>query len=215
MHLIIDTETTGLFDFKQPADAPGQPRIASIAMLLCNSAGRILDVRHQLVRPDGWEMPPEAGAVNGLSTDMLAEHGQPLSLALDWYSTCVARGVEVVAHNVVYDTKMLRGELRRARRPDLFEQTRIFCTMKSAQGPCGLGKWPKLAEALRILCGEQLPDAHDAIIDAMACRRIWLALRERAAREATQEPAEPAPPPAPRQAPPVRQVSAPVDDWGI
>lgn len=31
--LVIDTETSGLFDFKTPADGPGQPRMASFAAI--------------------------------------------------------------------------------------------------------------------------------------------------------------------------------------
>lgn len=32
-YLIIDTETTGLFDFSKPADGEGQPRLAQICMI--------------------------------------------------------------------------------------------------------------------------------------------------------------------------------------
>ena len=32
-YVVIDTETSGLFDFSKPADAEGQPRLASLAMV--------------------------------------------------------------------------------------------------------------------------------------------------------------------------------------
>jgi len=33
-YLVFDTETTGLFDFKLPADDPSQPRLASAAFII-------------------------------------------------------------------------------------------------------------------------------------------------------------------------------------
>lgn len=216
MHLILDTETTGLPDWKAPADAPGQPRIASIAMFLCTPAGRIVDAHHQLVRPIDWEMPSETAAINGLTTEILSQHGRSILGALSFFEAAVARGAEVVAHNIQFDAKMLRGELRRAGRADMFDATRQFCTMRQSTALCRIPpkrvpasgfKFPTLAEALEILCGEKLPDAHDAIHDALACRRVWLAIRERAA---------PAPAAVARAPAAARQPHpAAADDWGI
>jgi hypothetical protein len=35
-YLALDTEGSGLFDFTKPADAPGQPRLAAIGMILAD-----------------------------------------------------------------------------------------------------------------------------------------------------------------------------------
>ncbi|MEY4951800.1 MAG: hypothetical protein RL299_224, partial [Pseudomonadota bacterium] len=42
-YLVIDTETSGLFDFKKPADDPSQPRLASLAMIWADDDGNETD----------------------------------------------------------------------------------------------------------------------------------------------------------------------------
>lgn len=194
MRLVIDTETTGLPDWKLPADHPSQPRIAALAMILMTDEGRVVDVHHQLVRPDGWDMPEEAGRVNGLTVELLAEHGRDMSRGLDRYDQYLDEfpGLILVGHHVRFDAKMIRGELRRAGREDRFEDSNIFCTMKASTDICKLPptnkmmaagrrghKPPNLVEALRLLCGQDLPDAHDCLADALAARQLYVALMKR------------------------------------
>lgn len=52
MYLVIDTETTGLPDWRLPADAEGQPRLASWCFILA-----------------------DAGAINGLTNERLQAEG--------------------------------------------------------------------------------------------------------------------------------------------
>lgn len=176
MYLVIDTETSGLFNFRAPADAAGQPRLASIAMLFCDDDLRFLWGHSLLVRPDGWEMPAEAERINGLSTELLRKHGHEVRYALDGYVEAIERGYPIIAHNVQYDTKVMRGELRRAGMPDLFSETRRICTMQALTNICeipsprGRGfKWPKLSEAVERALGRKHSNAHGCLPDAMAC----------------------------------------------
>src|SRR5690606_38676791 len=120
-YCIFDTETTGLFLFKDsatgapiPADDPRQPRLAHLNMILVNEDLEEEDEIDLFVKPDGWEMPAEAGAVNGLTTHGLLEVGTPIAAVLDAYVDIVQRGYVMVAFNAQYDCKMMRGELRRA-----------------------------------------------------------------------------------------------------
>jgi DNA polymerase-3 subunit epsilon len=191
-YAIIDTETSGLFDFSKPADAPGQPRLASLAVILAeietvfgpmdNGIDR-LAVTHEceiFVRPFGWEMTPEGTAVHGLTQEFLLENGQPIATALDYYTSLVRQGYIICAYNAQFDTKMLRGELRRAERPDLFEQTKNICLMRAATPVCripkksGTGlswKFPKLSEACAFFEIAQ-PAAHSALGDARSAFTI-------------------------------------------
>ncbi|MCA1973665.1 MAG: 3'-5' exonuclease [Caenispirillum sp.] len=189
--LFFDTETTGLPDFGKPADDPAQPRIAAICMMLATPEGRTIDVHYQMVRPDGWTMPAEVTAINGLTTEMLETFGASIGFALNWFAEAMTWRPVLVAHNASFDLKMLRGELRRAGLPDRYEDTDSFCTMKAATPLCRLPptdrmmasgrkgwKSPNLAEALsHFFAGERLPDAHDCLYDTMACRRVFLAIR--------------------------------------
>lgn len=199
--LVLDTETTGLADYKLPADHPQQPRIASIALLLCAPCGRIVSTHFALIKPDGWTMPTEpgsAGAVNGLTTEFLARHGRPIVTSLQVWNRMLDLGPLVIAHNAKFDCKLVRGELRRAGMPDRFDATETYCTMRNAtavvrlpptdkmlaRGMDKMFKPPGLAECLRHFCDQEPSGAHDALHDALDCRRIYLALQAQASAPA-------------------------------
>lgn len=154
-YLIIDTETTGLFDFTKPADAPGQPYLAELAMVRTDAEVVMEDIETFLIKPEGWVMPAAAGAVNGLTTERLEAEGVPVAYALDAYVKAVGEGYIVAAFNAQFDTKIMRAALRRAGRPDMFETTPNICIMRALTGVCKIPKKdgkgiknPKLSEAL-------------------------------------------------------------------
>lgn len=174
--LCLDTESNGLFEFKNketgepiPADAPGQPRLASISMISVNAALEIEGEYSAFIKPDGWVMTPGATEVNGLTTEFLLANGVPVVEALDQYAARIAEGRTVIAHHAQHDLKQIRAELRRAGRPDLFEEAKNLCTMRTLMGivkkPGGRG-WPKLADCCRHFGIE--PGDHTSKNDAMA-----------------------------------------------
>jgi DNA polymerase III subunit epsilon len=196
-YLILDTETSGLpLRAKKgeppiPADAPGQPRLASFAMIATNPDLTVDEDATfcTLVCPDGWVMDPGATAVNGLTNERLTAEGLPVRHVLSIYDDMVRAGWVVVAHNAQFDTKVMRGELRRAGMDDLFEQTLNICTMKAcrdivkmppsnammATGRRGF-KGPKLIEAYRHFYERDFDGAHEAFADAYACLDVFRAL---------------------------------------
>lgn len=187
-YLVIDCETNGLFDFKQPADAPGQPRLAHLAMIRLEDDGSESDRADIYVRPDGWTMPQgpkSAGEVNGLTDDFLRENGVDISFALKTYGDEIEAGRVIVAYNAQYDCKVMRGEFRRAGLPDHFERTRNICVMRPMTGICripranGSGiKFPNLGEAMAHF-GHTLVDAHNAMADAEGAAIIFRELMKR------------------------------------
>lgn len=173
---VFDTETTGLFNFKLPADDPSQPRLASVAFILADKDGRETARIKRYALPDGWEMPAEAGAINGLTTEFLLENGVPVSEILDLYETYVSQGLAVVAFNAQFDCKMMRSEFRRAGRDDLFEKTRNVCVMRALdpygkEGLCIMRGYVNLSVACEHF-GFKNYQAHDALADADAARQI-------------------------------------------
>lgn len=183
-YIVFDTETTGLPPRSArgeppiPADDPRQPRMASFAGIVCDHTGAAIEHRKFYIRPDGWSIDgTEAAQVNGLSDAFLMGRGVPVSDALAFYSDCINLGLVAVAFNAVFDTKIMRGELRRAALPDLFEQTRNICVMKAqaAYVPRGLrmsgpGRI-KLSDACAFH-GIPQREAHDAMSDAEDARRL-------------------------------------------
>lgn len=176
-YIIIDTEGTGLFTHKYPADypdaekagmtmpsdAPGQPRMAAFAAVL---AGPDLSFQEQYstyIRPEGWlqpdgqtmlEMPQGAFDVHGLTMDFLHTHGVPAAMALAVYVQAIKDGRAVLGFNQQHDGRQVRAELRRAGLDDMFEQTKTVCAMRSMQAAKikvkklnGKGGWPRLIDA--------------------------------------------------------------------
>lgn len=185
-YAVIDTESSGLFDFAKPAHEEGQPRLASLAIITVSEtatdATTEIHRANYFIRPEGWEMKPEVTAINGLTTDFLRANGRPIKDVLEIYSALIADGYIVAAFNAQFDTKMLRGELRRAGMPDLFEQTPNICLMRACTPVCkvpkktGAGyKFPKLAEACAFF-GIVQPAAHSAMGDADSAKAILVEL---------------------------------------
>lgn len=183
-YAVIDTEGSGLFDFTKPADAPGQPRLASLAIIGLNELFEETIQREFLIKPEGWEMTPEATAVNGLTTPFLKEYGSPVRECLDYYSHLILEGYIIASYNAQFDCKTMRGELRRAGMPDLFEQTPNVCLMRASTDVCkvprktGKGwKFPKLSEACAFFKIEPEPTPHNAMEGAIRATKILLALQ--------------------------------------
>jgi len=83
--VILDTETSDLFDFRKPADAEGQGRLASLGAFVVNEDRRIIGAECWYVEPDGWTLSEEAASVNGLTMEFLEQYGHPVELVLENY----------------------------------------------------------------------------------------------------------------------------------
>lgn len=195
MILVIDTETTGLLRMGEPADAPGQPRMASFAGIVWNDAGEEEETLYALFQPDGWDMPPETSAINGLTNEKLREHGVPVGDVLPVIREMILRADWIVSYGIDFDLKVIRGELRRAGLDDCREhlQAHKWCAQRTATRLCKLppsdkmmasgrktAKTPKLWEAVEILLGikrHQWPQ-HDALDDVRMLKRLCVKMRE-------------------------------------
>lgn len=186
-YLVFDTETTGLCDFNRPAHAEGQPRLASWAMMFVDDDLQVTEGHHGMVKPDGWTMPSEASAINGLTDERLHAEGRSIRLPLFLIGLAIEQQYTLVAHNLQYDAKVMRGELRRLGWPEAEYCKAEFgiCTMKRLTNACaipsklGRYKWPRLEEACRIILGKEPSGAHTAQGDAMDCLELLRAMRER------------------------------------
>ncbi len=182
--VVFDTETTGLFLFRDkdtgepvPADDPRQPRMASFAFILTDETGSEISRGKHFVKPDGWSIDgTKAGEVNGLTDEFLTENGDPVSVVLDLWEGFVEQGLIAAAFNSQFDCKMMRAELRRAGRDQLFEQTRNTCVMRALSAYKDEGLAVKrgmvsLANACEFfeITNE---NAHDAMSDAEAALGI-------------------------------------------
>lgn len=193
MILAFDLETTGVYDFKLPADDPAQPRVVEIAAVLCDDAGSEVDSYGSIIKPDGWTIPEYVAKIHGITTAIAMEQGRPIAEALDAFDALLARAGLLIAYNLKFDDKGLRSERRRLGRPDGFGTVPVFCCMKGATPLCklertvkqkkagfdkGQYKTPKLSEAVQILLGREHVGAHGALADAAATKDIYFACRD-------------------------------------
>lgn len=184
-YAVIDTEGSGLFDYKRPADAEGQPRLAELVVIFLDEKLEIEREYQAYIKPEGWEMTARATEVNGLTTEFLLEKGVPVAEPLAVYTEAVKAGYVIVAHNAQHDCKQIRAELRRAGMDDLFERTPNICTMRGLTDVCrippagGRGgyKFPKLSEACVHFGLAELGD-HSARNDAIACLHLFRKMHE-------------------------------------
>jgi DNA polymerase III epsilon subunit-like protein len=132
-----------------------------------------------IVQPEDFEIPAEAAKVHGITTEIAKAQGIALEKALDVFRELAARASLYVAHNIEFDLLVMSRELQGKWKP-----LPTFCTMAAMTPICDLPgpygpKWPKLSEAYDCAFNEPLVDAHSALADVRACKRIYEWLQKR------------------------------------
>ena len=187
MILVIDTETTGKYNFKLPHDHSSQPNLVQLGFQVLSEDG---PVRHQaefVIRPDGWVISDEVAQIHGITNNIAAEQGVDIHFALDSLAGCLKSVDRVVAHNVDFDLAVMATAYGRCFRDDVLAKLPRFCTMKAMTpvmqlpGPYG-NKWPKLSEAYAYCTDTPLVNAHCALVDVAACATVYRWYWQNAAR---------------------------------
>jgi DNA polymerase-3 subunit epsilon len=189
--LFFDTETTGLpKNYKAPyTDVDNFPRLVQIAWILYNvgeGEAREVSTNNCIVTPDGFDIPEEASAVHGFSTEEALKWGIPLKHVVNKFHSDVRIADVVLAHNISFDRNIYASELVRAGKAALaqeFMSSPMKCTMEASTDYCKLAgnygyKWPKLAELHSILFNEEFEGAHDALVDIRATAKCYFKLVE-------------------------------------
>lgn len=190
---IFDTETTGKLDFHAAPDAPHQPRLVELACGIFNSEGTLLSSSSLIVQPEGFDIPPEATKVHGISTNFAHEVGVPLKVVLALFNAQMRAAGLAVAFNWSFDARVLTGEYLRLGKWDELDRPHACAMLKAKDylklpGFYGDYKYPRLEEAHRFFFGKNFDDAHGAMSDVMATARVWFEMlrREQAPAAATQ-----------------------------
>lgn len=185
MILFFDTETTGFAHKSKPIDHPDQPHVIQLAAILAEEDGAVRSSFSFLIDPGvekGVRIPSGAAAVHGIDEERLWRHGLSPTLVLAMFAEAYARADLVVGHNVDFDVEMMDIYFARHTEQKALTTPR-FCTMKSSTDICripsprGGYKWPKLAEAYKIMLGKDLVGAHDAMNDVRAAMELYFHLK--------------------------------------
>lgn len=188
MFLFFDTETTGLpRSHSAPAsDVANWPRMVQIAWVLADPHGRELTTRAHVVKPAGFTIPREAANIHGITTDLALREGVDLGAVLAEFSADLKRSVNLVAHNIDFDSRVVSAEyFRMGVRASPLDGKPHQCTMRTSTqfcrlpgGPRGF-KWPTLQELHLRLFGSEFGEAHNAAADVRACAKCYFELRRR------------------------------------
>jgi DNA polymerase III epsilon subunit-like protein len=200
MHkLFFDTETTGLPKSRNARnhDVDNWPRLVQLSWLLKGHDGpREADlstdkmvVRNRLVIPWGFQIPPEAMNIHGITNTMASEDGISIQEALYEFLVAVEMADLLIGHGVYFDKSVVGAELIRLGMEsayEIFKGVNRFDTMAKSTKICKLPKpgggkgykWPKLQELHKHLFGVEFEDAHDAYADVQATVKCYEALIE-------------------------------------
>lgn len=180
--LTLDIETSGLVIKDKPLDDPAQPRIVQLGFVVHDTDRRVVHTHCSLIRPDGWEITPQAQKVHGYSTEDCARWGVDAKVALVDFVAALSCVRIVVAHSFSNDAALIQREMMILKAADeglRRSRLRRFCTMRTGAAMMPDGKWPKLSALYRMLYGAEPPNQHDALGDAQATAACFWGLVDR------------------------------------
>lgn len=164
--IVFDTETTGL-------DARKGDRLIEIGCI--EIVNRIPTGRefHRYINPQR-DVPAEAVAVHGLTTEMLLD--KPLFSEVAQEFLDFIAGDTLVAHNAVFDVGFLNAELERWGHPTPISMSRVVDTLQLARR-----KHPAGPNSLDALCKRYGIDnskriKHGALMDSLLLADVYVEL---------------------------------------
>ncbi len=190
MYLVFDTETTGLpKNYNAPlGDFSNWPRMVQIAWAIFDNEGRKWIEKSYVIYPDNYIIPDEVAKIHRVSQERAMREGLPIKKVLADFLADVSRVDFLVGHNISFDESIVGSEiLRQEMSSELvkMQEKDKICTMKSSVSFCQISnnrggyKWPNLTELHRRLFQEDFPEAHDALVDVLACAKCFFALKEK------------------------------------
>jgi DNA polymerase-3 subunit epsilon len=163
--IVLDTETTGL----DPLRGDRLVEVGCIEIFNRMPTGQTF---HRYINPER-DMPAEAFAVHGLSTEFLA--GQPLFAEIVEDFLAFIGDAPLVIHNASFDVSFINAELERIKRPIIIRD-RLVDTLLLARR-----KHPGVSNRLDDLCSRYAIDnsrrtKHGALLDAELLAEVYIDL---------------------------------------
>lgn len=172
----------GVFDLETTGVDVETARVVTAHIGLLDEHGEIVHGRYWLLDPGG-EIPAEASAVHGISTELAREKGMDaaggIAAIVDQLRRLFARGVPVVAYNAPYDFSLLDREARRHGIEPLDSPGPIIDPLVIDRAVDKFRPGKRTLTVTADHYGIVLTDAHDAGADAIAAGRLAQALVRR------------------------------------
>ncbi len=187
MYLVFDTETTGLpKSYKAPiTDTENWPRLVQLSWAWFDKDGKAWDRYDYIIKPDGFVVPEEATRIHRISHEQAVAEGKDALTVLTEFARHISRAEALVGHNIDFDDKIIGCEFYRFLIANDLASSKKICTMKAGADICRISngrggyKWPNLAELHRYLFNRDFAEAHNAMVDVLACARCFFEIRRR------------------------------------
>jgi DNA polymerase III epsilon subunit-like protein len=183
--LFFDTETTGLPKSRDARnhDVDNWPRLVQLAWLLTGVDGSMI-VRNRIVIPWGFQIPPAATEIHGITNAIAEEDGISIKESMVEFMVAVEMAELLIGHGVYFDKSVVGAELIRLGMEsayEIFKKVKRFDTMQKSTKICKLPhkngrkgyKWPTLQELHKHLFLTDFESAHDAYADVQATVRCY------------------------------------------
>ena len=190
MLLFYDTETTGLANYRLPANHSSQPYLVQLAFKLVTPDQRVIMSMNAIIN-NGVDIPSGASNVHGITTEMAEAFGATPHQALSVFAFAHSRASTIVAHNIGFDKRIMETAFSRVDGVAQPESKPEHCTMEEATPIVNIPptrkmiaagynkpKSAQLGECIEHFFGEPLSGAHDAMVDVEGCERLYFHLRE-------------------------------------
>jgi DNA polymerase-3 subunit epsilon len=172
----------GVFDLETTGIDVETARIVTAHVGLIDADGTSIAHGAWMADP-GIEIPEQASAVHGISTERARAEGRPAAEVVAEVVAAVravfARGVPLVVYNAPYDLTLLDREARRHGVEPLGDVSAIGCVVDPLVIDKAVDRYRKgkrTLEAAAEVYGVVLDDAHDAGADAIAAGRVAQAM---------------------------------------
>ncbi|MGH6663885.1 MAG: DNA polymerase III subunit epsilon [Pseudolabrys sp.] len=163
--IVLDTETTGL----DPAQGHRLVELGCIELLNRIPTGTTF---HAYLNPER-EMPAEAFAIHGLSTEFLKDQKRFTEI-VDDFLTFIG-DAPLVIHNAGFDHGFLSAELKRVERPPIARE-RLVDTLFLARRKHSVGPYSLDALCARYGIDNSHRAKHGALLDAELLAEVYLEL---------------------------------------
>lgn len=163
--IILDTETTGM----EPSDGHKLVEIGCVELMNYVPTGRTF---HQYINPER-DVPAEAAAVHGLTTNMLKDKPIFSQVYIDFLD--FIGDARLVIHNAAFDMKFINAELSAVGHAPI-PPKQVTDSLRIARE-----KFPGSPASLDALCRRFSIDLsgrefHGALLDAQLLAEVWLEL---------------------------------------
>ena len=194
--LFYDTETNGLPLYGESSEDPRQPHITQLAAELCIEAtGKTLSSMNFLIQPEGWTIPDNIVAMNGITVESCTAYGIKIADAVRLFLGMWEMADLRAGHNQPFDARIIRIALMRdwimwpqpiqSEYADRWKDAPSYCTQANstkivnAARPAGeKSKIANLREAYKHFTGLELIDAHNAAADVAACKAVYYGIKQ-------------------------------------